>query len=532
MWWLPGFAALAVLAFIVVGAIAALIGAAPDIAAKTAILDPYTLRVTGFTVWQALLSTLVSLALAVPVARALARRRQFFGRSVILRLFSLSLVVPVIVAIFGIVAVHGRNGWVNFALEELGFSGGYYLYGLNGILIAHVFFNMPLAARIILHALEAQPPETWRLVSQLGMSPRDIFRLIEWPLMRQILPGIATLIFLLCFTSFAVVLTLGGGPRATTVEVAIYQALRFDFDIARAVALALIQITLCAAVAALLLRLGRPADTAPTENRPYERPDAARAATRLTDALAIAVALLIVALPLLAVVASGLNAKVFTVLGDPVLWRAVGQTLTIALFVGLTALLLGGGLVASSTALQCRFGRRRGAAAMQLAGSLILVVPPFVLAAGLFVLLRAWADVFSLGIYLVILVNACMALPFVVRILSGPALRLCAESERLCQSLDIRGWNRFRLIDWPRLRRPMGLAAAISATLSAGDLGVIALFGSQELRTLPLLLYQRLGSYRLDEAAVIAMVLAFLCLGLFFAVEGLFAGAGRVGAGR
>ena len=65
-----------------------------------------------------------------------------------------------------------------------------------------------------------------------------MFRLVEWPQLRAALPGVALLIFLLCAASFAVVLTLGGGPRATTLEVAIYQSLRADFDPQRAAALA------------------------------------------------------------------------------------------------------------------------------------------------------------------------------------------------------------------------------------------------------------------------------------------------------
>jgi thiamine transport system permease protein len=48
-------------------------------------------------------------------------------------------------------------------------------------------------------------------------------------------------VFAICLTSFAVALTLGGGPRATTLELAIYQAVRFEFDLAHAAGLALVQ---------------------------------------------------------------------------------------------------------------------------------------------------------------------------------------------------------------------------------------------------------------------------------------------------
>src|SRR3546814_3738882 len=91
---------------------------------------------------------------------------------------------------------------------------------------------------------------------------------------------------------------------------------------------------------------------------------------------------------------------------------------------------------------------------------------PFVLATGLFVLLRSVADVFALGMQLVILVNALMALPFVVRFLGGPMMEEAQRHDRLCRSLGIAGWQRLRLIEWPGLRRPVALALAVAATRS------------------------------------------------------------------
>ena len=68
-------------------------------------------RVVTFTVWQALLSTLLSVGPAILVARALARAADFPGRALLLRLFGLPLVLPTIVAIFGVVAIYGQSGW-------------------------------------------------------------------------------------------------------------------------------------------------------------------------------------------------------------------------------------------------------------------------------------------------------------------------------------------------------------------------------------------------------------------------------------
>ena len=516
---------------VVGGAVTALLGEAGQIDLPAVLSDPYIRRVTLFTLWQALLSTLLSVGLAIPVARAFARRGAFPGRGLLLRLFSLSLVIPSIVAIFGIVAVHGRNGWVNWLLESFGLDGGHYLYGLTGILIAHLFFNLPLATRILLIALEAIPPEYWRLAAQIGMRPRDSFRWIEWPALRQVLPAAAGLVFMLCFISFAVVLTLGGGPRATTIEVAIYQALRFDFDIARAVALSVLQVVFAVAVVLMFLRFVRQSASGPTEQRPFSRPDAVGLAGRLGDGLALFMALCLVVMPLAAAALAGFNRKFGEVMLQPALWLALLQTLLVAVSAGLLGLVLAAGILLTSRGLRRRGRLVRAAIALETAGSLVLVFPPFVLAAGLFVLLRAHVDVFGVGIYIVILINAFIALPFVIRILSEPMMRLAREQDRLCLSLGLAGWRRFRLIDWPNLRRAAGLALAIAATLSAGDLSVIALFGSQSFKTLPLLLYQRMSSYRMEEAAVVAMVLTVLCFALFLLLERLLGGPRRARTG-
>ena len=103
-------------------------------------------------------------------------------------------------------------------------------------------------------------------------------------------------------------------------------------------------------------------------------------------------------------------------------------------------------------------------------------------------------------------------------------MNAASKQDQLIQSLGIQGWNRLRLLDWPQLRQPIALSLALSATLAAGDLSAIALFGSDRVQTLPLLLYQRMGSYRLEEAAVTAGMLLLLCLILFHSIQWL---AGR-----
>lgn len=105
-----------------------------------------------------------------------------------------------------------------------------------------------------MHALENIPVKQRQLAVQLGMNSWQQLRIVEWPaLRRQLLPS-AALIFMPCF---ATVLALGGEPQATTLELAIYQALNYDYDPSRAALLALIQLVCCLRLVRLSQQLSR-----------------------------------------------------------------------------------------------------------------------------------------------------------------------------------------------------------------------------------------------------------------------------------
>ncbi len=523
----PGVLALALLASTVAAALGALLSAAPDIDLGGLAEDRYLRRVVAFTFWQALLSTVLSAGLAIPVARALARREGLPGRAWLLKLVGLPLVVPSIVAVFGIVAVYGRSGWINDFASLLGAPRWENLYGLSGILLAHVFFNLPLAVRLLLPLWSAVPGETWRLAAQLGMGSGAIWRLIEWPLLRQALPGVAGLVFMLCFTSFAVVLTLGGGPAASTVEVAIYQSLRFEFDPARAVFLALLELGYCALLVGVGQRFVMAMPSEITPGRSHARPDTGGRSGRMADALLVAACTLFVALPLAAVVIAGLAGPVGKVLSDSLFWACAARSLVIALCAAPLALVLAWSLLAMCRRLRLRHARPGWADGVELSGSLIIVVPPIVLGTGFFILLSPHIDVYTAGPPLVVLVNALMGVPYVLRVLGPLHRQMSARYEHLCENLGLRGMSRLRLVEVPLLRRPLGLALGLCAAISVGDLGVIALFGTHDNATLPLYLYQKMASYRMDEAAVIALFLILLCLGLFATLERAVGGRAR-----
>lgn len=516
-----GNAALIVVAAVPLAALAALAGyalAAPGDVGR--LFDAYLVRVVVFTVWQASLSVLASIVPAIVLAHVLARRNRLFLRTLLVRLLALPFVLPALVVALATLAVWGRSGWVNSALGLIGVDASFDIYGLPGILLAHVFFNFSLAGRMLLNAIETIPPETWRLAAQLGLTRIDTFRLIEWPAMRQVLPTLAGLIFLLAVTSFTIVLTLGGGPAATTLEVAVYQALRFDFQPARAVILALVQIAICALFATAARRhVSHFRTTAPVRRG---RPPLGREAplTIVFDYTVIIAASLFVLAPVLAIVAAGANASWPALVADAGVWRAVATSLAVAAAAATLCTALSIAIIAATRARRHRNARPATFAAMaQAAASLVLVIPPIVMAAGWFILLRPVSDVFALAPILVVVINALMALPFSLAILSAAATRADAANDRLARSLAITGWNRLRLVDLPALAGPAGLALAIAMALSLGDLGVIALVGSHDFTTLPLLIYQRMGAYRMDEAAGLSLLLTGACLVLIAAAE-------------
>jgi thiamine transport system permease protein len=519
---IAGILALAGIALLIGGAFAGLlVEGLLDFAGAIGSFDAYLVRVVWFTFWQAALSTVLSVAPAILVARALSRHPAFPGRALILRLFALPLAIPAIVAALGMLALLGRAGLLAGPLSALAGDAWPGIYGLSGILVAHVFFNLPLATRLFLEVLDTLPPDQWRLASQLGMGAGPAFRLIEWPAIRAAVPGVAGLVFMLCITSFTIVLTLGGGPAATTLEVAIYQALRFDFDPARAVTFTLLQIALTGVVVYVLARLG--ANTALDANLPVapRKFVDVNAAEAVFNGTVVGLALVFVAGPIVATLIAGLGADLSRLAAEATVRQAAATSIVLAVLSALLSVALALSLAAARRALSG--AGSAGASFLETAvgtgAGFVLLVPPIVIGAGWFVLLRHTDMLFAVAPVMVVTVNAVMAMPFAIRSIR-PAYDAAAErNDRLCAQLGISGWNRARLIDWPVLRKPIATGLAFAMALSLGDLGVIALFGSDTVQTLPYLLLARMGSYRTDDAAGLALLLGMLCLALVFLAD-------------
>ncbi len=472
-------------------------------------LGPADWATLRFTLFQALLSAGLSVALAAPLARALARR-QFPGRAALVTLLGAPFILPVIVAVLGLLAVFGRNGLVSTVLGWAGLPP-VHIYGLHGVVLAHLFFNLPLATRLLLQGWLAIPAEHFRLGASLGFSARDTAQLLERPMLRAAMPGAFLVIFLICTTSFAVALTLGGGPRATTVELAIYQAFRFDFDLGKAALLAMLQFAIGGVAAAVALRFTVPAAAGAGMGHPQRIWGAGSGALRAQDAAVILLATLFLITPLATVLLRG--APNLLTLPVPILIATL-RSLAVALCSAALTLSLALPLSALINALP-----RRQSRLVEALAYLSIAASPLVVGTGLFILLFPVTDPVALALPVTALVNAVMALPFALRAIAPAHARAEADFGRLADSLSLTGFARLRLLILPRLRRPLGFAAGLSAALSMGDLGVVALFADQSHATLPLQLYRLMAGYRMDQAAAAGLLLLICSLALFWVFD-------------
>ncbi|WP_027256888.1 thiamine/thiamine pyrophosphate ABC transporter permease ThiP [Leisingera aquimarina] len=459
-----------------------------------------------FTLTQASLSALLSVGLAIPVARALARRR-FPGRGFLIALLGAPFILPVIVAILGLLAVFGRAGWLSSLLGQFGMEP-VQIYGLHGVVLAHVFFNLPLATRLILQGWQEIPAERFRLAAQLDAGALAMWRLLEGPMLRRVVPGALAVVFAICLSSFAVALTLGGGPRATTIELAIYQAFRFDFDLGRAALLSGMQLLLTGAAALVALRASAGEGFGAGLDRAARRWDGQGALARGLDVFWIILSAAFLLLPLATIVLAGLPG-----LADlkSSIWQAAGNSILVAAVS--TLILLGLALPMAAAVAAGRNGMT------ELSGILGLAASPLVIGTGLFILIYPVADPFVLAVPVTALVNAVMALPFAMRILVPRASEVLARYGRLSLSLDMRDWAFVRRVYLPRMRAQTGFAAGLAAALSMGDLGVVALFADPDFATLPLQIYRLMGAYRMEAAAGAALLLLMLSMGAFWILD-------------
>ncbi|MBW6466544.1 MAG: iron ABC transporter permease [Brevefilum sp.] len=209
-------------------------------------------RPLSFTIGQAALSTLLTLILGLPGAWLFARFT-FPGKKALKILTTLPFILPTVVVAAGFNALLGPRGWVNLglmALFNLSAPPIQFLNTFGAILVAHVFYNTTIIIRVVSNAWAQQNIRLRHAAQVLGASPWRTFREVTLPLLKPSILAGTFLVFLFNFTSFGVVLMLGG-PQFATLEVEIYIQALHRLNLPLASILAILQL-LCT----LLITLG------------------------------------------------------------------------------------------------------------------------------------------------------------------------------------------------------------------------------------------------------------------------------------
>ncbi len=492
----------------------------------------YYLNTLLFTVYQALVSTVATLALALPCAYVFARYR-FPGRSLLLSLATLPFVLPTVVVALAFSAVLGERGLLNdmlrllFSLDEAPLQ---LERTLAIIIIAHVFYNFSVALRIMTGYWSSLGFHAEEAARCLGANELAVWRDIRLPVIRPALLSAGALVFIFCFTSFGVVLILGG-VRFSTLEVQIYYQAVSIFNLPLAAALSLVQIVsmlvLLLVYTASQRRLHLPHDERSAHSvRPHTRRERA--------AIAITVGLMSILLfaPLAALVwrslflAGHLDVSGYTSLAEKTRasllfttpLEAVFNSLRFALIAASAALSLG--TVASIMI-------KRGDAWTRLVDPLFmlpLATSAVTLGFGFIVALdeppldlrSSWA--------IIPISHALVALPFVIRSVL-PSLRVIPPSlgEAACM-LGAQEFARLRTIDLPLASRGLVVGATFAFTVSMGEFGASLFVAQRESVTIPVVIYRLFGhpglaSYR--QALAMSVILMLVCAGGFLIIERL-----------
>ena len=512
----------------------------------SAVLKPHALRVIWFTTWQAALSTVLTLVVAMPGAYIFARY-EFPGKSLLQALTTVPFVLPTIVVSLAFTSLFGPHGWLNVVLMNvLGLDRPplNFQYTLGIILLAHVFYNYTLVLRLVGTQWAYLDPRLEEAARVLGAGRWRAFREITLPLLAPTVGAAALLVFLFCFTSFGVILVLGG-PRFATLEVEIYLQTVHYLNLPVAAALSVLQI-LCtlgmmSAYTFLQARVARPVTL--RSRRMTQRP-VRKTSQKLMVGVNLAAMVVLLMGPLFALAARSVTlAAPGGGAGGPLLsfgfYRrlfenprgsvfyvppiaAVRNSVGFALTTMVLAVALGG-MAATVLVGRGRTSRSRRARRWL---DVILMLPlgtsAVTLGLGYIVALDEPPLNLRTSPWLVVFAHTLVALPFVVRSVL-PALR--AIDPRLRETAAVLGASPGRVwreVDLPIVARAVLVGAVFAFTVSMGEFGATSLIARPERPTMPIAIYRflaRPGAANYGQALAMSTLLMLVCTLGFVMIE-------------
>ncbi|MFN3346490.1 MAG: ABC transporter permease [Candidatus Bipolaricaulaceae bacterium] len=487
---------------------------------RAVLADPYVRHLFSFTALQAFLSTLVSLALGFPLGWFLTRYR-FPGKRLV-RAFTLApFVLPPITVALGFFLFFGHTGYLNSALQRLFGLGDpplRLLYSLWAIVLAHAFYNAPVFARFVHAAWSSLDPALEEACAVLGVKRVRAFLTVTLPLLLPAVFSAAALVFVLCFLSFAIPLSLGGA-RYATLEVGVYLYARVYVDLGRAAALGSLQLLVTLGLAYLYVR-GGGLWSAPQERlrSPPTRPFPSRPAHGVWFLWLFGSAIIFLG-PIGAVIADsfarslggrspglGWYRLIFSPEHNPFIGASplgsVLVSLEVAALSTLLALALGLGVsgalrVLRSRALEALLMAPLGVSSVVLGLALLLAFhrPPFS---------------YLSEKYALVLAHALLFYPFVVRIVRPIWEGFVPSWVEAARVLGASRLRAFLTVEAPLLSQALLVAGAFSLALSLGEMTAAAMLSRGELVTLPLAIYRFLAARRFGAASAMASLLILI----------------------
>ncbi len=458
------------------------------------------LGIIWFTIWQAAVSTILTVLVALPGAAAVARLR-FRGQRIVRAVATVPFVLPTVVVAAAFEGVFDRFGLA-------GSGGGLSLrHSVWAILAAHVFFNYAVVLRTVgayWAGMDARIEDQARM---LGADRMQVFARVVLPRLAPSLAAASAIVFLFSFTSFGVVLILGGPARATIeTEIYRYAVVRLDLNTAAALAVVqLVAVVVLVVVSNVLERRRNALEPAASVAASVPR----RQGPFLVANLAIMAGLL--GLPLAALVERSLSAgrdggysfANFAALAERVnllpasALSALINSVTFALPAAAIAVVVGGAATLAVLRPTTRLGDTGSASARIFDVGLTLPLGTSAVTIGLGYLLVLNRGVVDLrtSVIIVPIAHAVVGIPFVVRTLV-PMLR--SINPRIREAAAVLGASPRtvrREVDFRLAARGLAVGAGFAFAVSVGEFGATSFIPRRpETLTAPLALFRLLGT--------------------------------------
>lgn len=490
-----------------------------------ALRNPAVRRVIGFTFKQAAISTLLTLLVGLPGAY-LFGRFNFRGKKILRALTGVPFVMPTLVVAAGFYALLGPTGLINSTLErllQLDSPPISFVNTFGAILTAHVFYNTTVVLRVVGDYWSRLDPRLESAARVLGANRWAAMLEITLPLLLPAIAAAALLVFIFDFTSFGVVLVLGG-PTFATMEVEIYYQTISLFNLPTAATLSLLQVGLTLILTVVYTRLtSRIQQPVQLSSRGRTQRPLVSRRSRLLAGLMISALLLFLISPLAALAGKSLTGS------EP------GAPLTLAYFRSLSSrpreslfylppgaalgVSLGYGTITVLLALFLGLPAAWSLAKKDLTFLDKILDPVLMLPLGTSAVTLGLGFLVALdqpplnlrtSPLLVPLAHTLVAFPFVVRSLT-PAL--ASIQPRLRQAAAVLGASPrqvVREVDLPLIGRALLVAATFAFTISIGEFGASSLITRPEYPTVPVVIYRLLsrpGALNYGQAMALSTIL-------------------------